>query len=187
MRERNRCDIRNGDHLSALNKTLRPQRGNVASRLRHHPAVHAIVQEAFSPAYSHWLGQKDEADGFHGGPAAGNWGRWNFEGGGPALPPSCTVGEVAFYSTSSFVLNSISSNLGHNKDLSVPLSPILLSGAAFHTFCFVLLPADQWLLISLSHFSVDRSGDVPSRLYGPNSSRRQSSPGGPHTPTTPLL
>jgi hypothetical protein len=65
-----RCDIRNGDHLSALNTTLRPQRDKVASRLRHHPAVHAVVQEAVFPAYLHRLGQKDGTGGFHASPQA---------------------------------------------------------------------------------------------------------------------
>jgi len=82
MREALRCDIRNGrrmQRLAAAEAAAEQAAGKDAPRLcrhlRNHPALQSILCEVANPAAC-----DPQA-------ARGNWGRWNFEGGGPEAPP----------------------------------------------------------------------------------------------------
>lgn len=96
MREARRVDLRNGLHmkekqqlpqqsLSQLQASSEVDNGTVSSQatdMRNHPSLYQILQEVMNPP-----GGED---------SRGNWGRYNFEGGGPdAGPPPLTVGPLA--------------------------------------------------------------------------------------------
>ena len=91
MREDLRCDLRRSPRLSAANEALAAAEagggpwpcGRSAADgalTRRHPAVMAVLSEAINPRCA-----ENEA---------GNYGRWNFDFGGPTVRPGLRVGDV---------------------------------------------------------------------------------------------
>lgn len=83
MREALRCDLRNGKHMkAAARKCMHGKAPNCS--LRNHPGITGLMLKVMNP------------DG--GEDAKGNWGRWNFEGGGPQSgPPPMVHSQVRSY------------------------------------------------------------------------------------------
>lgn len=90
MREARRCDFRNGLRMDQLARRIDCARTNhsnqseainqatIAKDLKGHPVLVSLLTDAMNLP-------RDSL-------AAGDWGRWNFDGGGPDAPPPAPVG-----------------------------------------------------------------------------------------------
>ena len=86
MREELRVDLRNGIKMKELHKLSNDSNpafpNSTGLSIRNHPAINDILSSVMNP---------DELQGDY---ARGNWGRWNFEQGGPDKKPTIKVAEI---------------------------------------------------------------------------------------------